>query len=320
MMPTIRTIGLTKRYGRVVGLDNLNLEVQEGEVVGFLGPNGSGKTTTIRLLLDLIRPTAGSASIGGFDCHRESLRARELVGYLPGEMPIYPELAGHAYLSYLGRLGATPPDPATLEALCRRFGVGRPELDRPLRDLSHGTKRKLGIVQALMARPRVAILDEPTNGLDPLMIEAFAGTIDDLKREGRTTVFLSSHVLSEVERCCDRVAVVKDGRLIQTRTLDEIARSMPRRVTIRFSRPAGETPAPQGLPPAPQGLPLTPQGLPFEVAGVRVVSQAADCWVLDVEGPLGPVLEGLRGLPVADVDAPRPSLNDYVLGLYGDRR
>jgi ABC-2 type transport system ATP-binding protein len=300
MTPIIRTDGLTKDYGRVRGLDRLTLEVQEGEVVGFLGPNGSGKTTTIRLLLDLIRPTHGSASVGGFDCQRQSLRARRLIGYLPGEMPVYPELSGDAYLSYLGRLGADAPDPDTVLRLLDRFEVGGSDRKRRLRDLSHGMKRKFGIVSALMARPKVAILDEPTSGLDPLMIEAFAETLAELKREGRTTVFLSSHVLSEVERTCDRVAVIRDGRLAAVQTVAGIREALPRRVTVQFAR--GET-----------------RALP-DVPGVRVVSSDAARWVLEVSGPMGPLLDRLRGLGVADIDVQRASLEDYVLRLYSDRR
>jgi len=303
MAPIIRTDGLTKDYGRVRGLDTLSLEVQEGEVLGFLGPNGSGKTTTIRLLLDLIRPTRGSASIGGFDCQRQSLGARRLVGYLPGEMPIYPELTGEAYLSYLGRLGADPPDPDTVQRLLARFDIGPADKKRRLRDLSHGMKRKVGIVSALMARPRVAILDEPTSGLDPLMIEAFAETLSELRREGRTTVFLSSHVLSEVERTCDRVAVIRDGRLAAVETIQGIREALPRRVTVRLAQAGGG--APPSVPNAP---------------GVRVVSHDAARWVLEVSGPLGPLLERFYGLPVEDLDVQPASLEDYVLHLYSDRR
>ncbi len=264
--------------------------------MGFLGPNGSGKTTTIRLLLDLIRSTRGSAAIGGFDCHRQSLEARRLVGYLPGEVPVYPELSGADYLGYLASLGAERPEPQVVDRLLDRFTLGPSDLNKKMRDLSHGTRRKLGIVQALMARPSVAILDEPTAGLDPLMIEAFAETIAELKREGRTTVFLSSHVLSEVESTCDRVAVIREGRLAAVESVSKIRDSLPRRVTVRFAEgqlfPALETP------------------------GVRAVSSSATEWVLEVSGPMGPLLEHLRGLPVADIEVERASLEDYVLRLY----
>jgi ABC-2 type transport system ATP-binding protein len=299
MAPIIRTDGLTKDYGRVRGLDRLTLEVQEGEVMGFLGPNGSGKTTTIRLLLDLIRPTNGSASVGGFDSQRQSLQARRLIGYLPGEMPVYPELSGADYLSYLGSLGAEPPAPDALQHLLRRFELGTDQLKRRLRDLSHGTKRKLGIVSALMTRPRVAILDEPTSGLDPLMIEAFAETLAELKHDGRTTVFLSSHVLSEVERTCERVAVIRDGRLAAVQTIAGIVEALPRRVTVHFSDTQSRS--------AP------------DVPGVSAVSRNGGRLVLDVTGPLGPLLASLQGLPVSDIDVKRSSLEDYVLRLYTDQ-
>jgi ABC-2 type transport system ATP-binding protein len=295
MPPLLQTDGLTKKFGQILALDHLCLEVAEGEVMGFLGPNGAGKTTTIRLLLDLIRPTSGRASIGGFDCHRQSLQARRLVGYLPGEMPVYPEMTGRGYLAYLARLGAAQPPGAVVERLLGRFDIGPAQLNRPIRDLSHGTKRKLGIVQALMGEPRIAILDEPTSGLDPLMIEAFAEVVNELKRGGRTAVFLSSHVLSEVEKTCDRVAVVRDGGLMAVRTIAELGASLPRHVTVRF-RECGSG--------------------PDSLAGVRVVSVEPDRWVLDVTGPLGPLMERLAGLPVADIDVRTPSLEDYVLGLY----
>jgi ABC-2 type transport system ATP-binding protein len=310
MPPLLRTDGLTKEFGQVLALDHLCLEVGEGEVVGFLGPNGAGKTTTIRLLLDLIRPTFGRASIGGFDCQRQSLEARRLVGYLPGEMPVYPEMTGRGYLAYLSRLAAAAPAASTIERLLRRFDIGPAQLERPIRELSHGTKRKLGIVQALMGEPRIAILDEPTSGLDPLMIEAFAEIVSDLRRSGRTAVFLSSHVLSEVEKTCDRVAVVRDGRLMAVRTIAELGASLPRRVTIRFVSGS-------------ERFLLATESSYASVAKrnrsdprIHVVSDAGDCWVLDVAGPLGPLVERLAGLPVADVVVQQPSLEDYVLGLY----
>jgi ABC-2 type transport system ATP-binding protein len=296
MASAIHVDGLTKDYGRLRALDGLMLDVQEGEVLGFLGPNGAGKTTTIRLLLDLIRPTRGTASIGGFDCQQQSLEARRLIGYLPGEMPVYPELSGADYLGYLGSLGAGRPDPRAVDLLLSRFNLGSPDLKKKMRDLSHGTRRKFGIVQALMMRPRVAILDEPTSGLDPLMIQAFAETIGELKREGRTTVFLSSHVLSEVESTCDRVAVVREGRLAAVESVSKIRDTLPRRVTVRFTEG-------QAAPPP-------------ETAGTRVVSSSPTGWVLEVSGPMGPLLEILRELPVADLEVERASLEDYVLRIY----
>src|SRR5262245_2101723 len=199
--------GLTKYFGPVVGVEDLTLEVARGEVFGFLGANGAGKTTTIRLLLDLLHPTRGRASVLGIDCHRDSLNARLKIGYLPGELPIYRDLDAAGYLQYLARLDSRPVAPGYLRDLLRRFDVSDIDSKRPLRDQSHGMKQKIGIIQALMTQAPVVILDEPTAGLDPLMVQAFRETVAGLRRRGDTTVFLSSHVLAEVETTCDRIGL-----------------------------------------------------------------------------------------------------------------
>ncbi len=296
--PAIALEGLTKYYGRVVGLERLSLTVEPGEVFGFLGANGAGKTTAIRLMMDLLRPTSGSAAVLGFDCHREALEARRRIGYLPGETPLYPELTGAAYLKFLGSIGPRPPAPARLDALFRRFDVSDLDLQRRMRDYSHGMKRKLGIIQALMSEPQVLILDEPTSGLDPLMIDAFAEEIAGLAAAGRTTVFLSSHVLSEVERICGRIALIRRGSLVTVRTLDELRGTHPRRVTILFSQPVTTA------------IPTVP--------GVTTVSRRDREWVLDVPGPLGPLITALGGLPVDDIRYSTPTLEDIVLGLFAE--
>ena len=293
----IETRALTKYYGAVVGLENLSLEVGPGEVFGFLGANGAGKTTTIRVLLDLVRPTSGTASILGFDCHRQGLEARRRVGYLPGEMPFYPELTGAQYLRFLASLGASRPSPARMEFLLRRFDVSDLDLNRRMRDYSHGMKRKLGLIQALMAEPPVLILDEPTSGLDPLMIEAFSETVDELARTGRTTVFLSSHILSEVDRICQRIGLVRGGQLVAVRTLSELRAAAPRRMTIVFS-----TPVNGDVPPLP---------------GATFAARDPQRWVLDVQGPLGDIIPRLGHLPVADVQLAAFTLDDAILRLMG---
>ena len=210
----------------------------QGEVFGFLGANGAGKTTTIRLLLDLLRPTSGTAEVLGFDCQRQGLEARRRIGYLPAEMPMYPELTGAAYLKFLSAIGP-PPSRTRLDQLLRRFDVSDLDLRRRMRDYSHGMKRKLGLLQALMTDAPVLVLDEPTSGLDPLMIEAFGETIDELARAGRTTVLLSSHVLSEVDRVCRRIGLIRNGRLVAVQTLSELRAATPRRLTVLFSQPVG---------------------------------------------------------------------------------
>jgi ABC-2 type transport system ATP-binding protein len=298
MPAAIRTERLTKYYGHVVGIEDLTLEVPEGSVLGFLGPNGAGKTTTIRLLLDLVRPTSGTASIGGFDCQRRGLDARGLVGYLPGELSVYPDLTGEAFLRFLAATGQRGVEPRWLERLLARFAVSETDLRRKMRDYSQGMKRKLGLIQALMTDPPVLMLDEPTAGLDPLMIEAFIETLDELKRRGDRTVFLSSHVMSEVEKTCDRIALVRRGRLVTLQAVSAIRAQMPKRVTVEFSAPVNGH------------LPLVP--------GVTLVSRAPQGCVLEIHGPLGAWLASLRDLPVHDIHVEPFGLEQYVLRFYSD--
>jgi ABC-2 type transport system ATP-binding protein len=294
----IRTESLTKYYGQVVAIEALDLTVHAGEVFGFLGPNGAGKTTTIRILLDLVRATSGRALIDSLDCRRDSVNVRARVGYLPAEMPLYREMSGGGYLAYLAALQRGNVDPAWRTRLLARFDVSDVDLRRRLDDLSHGMKRKFGIIQALMGRPPLLILDEPTSGLDPLMIEAFAETVHELKTEGRTTIFLSSHVLSEVERLCDRVGIIRRGQLVRETSIADLRRETPRRVRVFFDGPA---------PPPPARL----------AAAVR--SRDTRHWDLEWQGPLGDALDAMRGLDVADIHIEPFRLEDYVLNIYADR-
>ena len=292
----INTNGLTKYYGAVVGVEDLSLSVPRGEVFGFLGQNGAGKTTTIRLLLDLLRPSRGTATVLGFDCHRDTLRAREHIGYLPGELPIYPDLSAGGYLRFLAHLHNAPVAESRVRLLQRRFEVSDLDLSRRLRDQSHGMKRKIGIIQALMSDAPLLVLDEPTSGLDPLMIEAFLETVAEIKRGGRTTVFLSSHVLSEVERSCDRIGLIRSGHLVAVHNLQELRQLSPRRVTVEFSHPVnGDLPSP---------------------AVAKLLGAGPRQWVLEVRGPLGPLLGSLGHLPVQDLRVEDFKLEDYVLRLY----
>jgi ABC-2 type transport system ATP-binding protein len=290
----IETRGLTKYYGPVIGLEQLSLEVEQGEVFGFLGANGAGKTTTIRMLMDLVRPTSGTATVLGFDCQRQGLEARRRIGYLPGEMPFYPELTGARFLSFLASLSPSNASPSHVEFLLRRFDVSDLDLRRQMRDYSHGMKRKLGIIQALARDVPVLILDEPTSGLDPLMIEAFSQTIDELSREGRT-VFLSSHILAEVDRMCQRIALVRGGRLVAVRTLSELRAAAPRRMTVLFSAPVNGD------------MPVLP--------GAIVITREPAHWVVEVQGPLGDIIPRLAHLPVADVQLAAFTLDEAILRM-----
>ena len=249
-MHAIETVGLTKHYGERSGLatslgkrlrrspsppiralESLDIAVREGEIFGFLGPNGSGKSTTIRLLLGFLHPTAGQARVFGLDTVRDSVAIRRRLGYLPGGIAFYDTLTGEQLLDYLSELSGRP---AVRRAdLCERLELSGRTLKRLVRDYSRGMRQKLGIVQAFQHDPELAILDEPTEGLDPLMQQAFYGILGDLRAEGRT-VFFSSHVLSEVERVCDRVGIIRHGRLMAVHEVRELLARRRRKVSIRW--------------------------------------------------------------------------------------
>jgi ABC-2 type transport system ATP-binding protein len=294
--PAIQVDGLTKYYGAVIGVEELSFDVQPGEVYGFLGANGAGKTTTIRLLLDLLRPSRGRASVLGFDCRRDSLEARRRIGYLPGELPVYPDLSAAGYLDYLAKLDGRPVSRRYLDELLKRFDVSQVDLTRRLREQSHGMKQKIGIIQALMGRAPVLILDEPTAGLDPLMVQAFRDAIDTLKENRAATIFLSSHVLTEVEATCDRIGLIRGGRMVASGTIADLKRNAARRVIVDLREPVPT---------------------PFPVLqGVTVVSNAGRRIELDVQGPLGPLLHALATLPVHDLQVESFTLEDFVARYY----
>jgi ABC-2 type transport system ATP-binding protein len=297
--PPISIRGLTKRYGSLTALNNLTLDVSHGEVLGFLGLNGAGKTTTIRLLLDLLRPTSGKAFIFDHDCWTESRAARAHVGYLPGELGLYADLTGLEVLEFLAGLNRQPVDKRHRQELCDRLELPPSDLRRRLREYSTGMKRKLGIVQALQADPPLLILDEPTEGLDPLMQESIYSLLADAKRRGRT-VFMSSHVLSEVERVCDRIALLRQGELVLLSSVQESRRLAPRRVRVVFGEDVRAD------------VPLPP--------GHEWVEAAPRQWRLNVAGPLGPLLHALARLPVQDLEVQEGRLEDVVLKYYREEK
>ena len=229
--PIIITSGLTKHYGSVQALTDLSLEVRQGEIFGFLGPNGAGKSTTIRTLLGFLHATRGEARVLGMDVGTESVEIRRLTGYLPGGIALYDSLTGEQALDYLVEMQGR--EPYRRADLCERLKLPPSVLRRKVRDYSRGMRQKIGVVQALQHDPELAIRDEPTEGLDPLMQQAFYRILDDLRREGRT-VFFSSHVLSEVERLCDRVAIIREGRLMAIHDVGELLARRRRRVTLRW--------------------------------------------------------------------------------------
>jgi|HubBroStandDraft_6_1064221.scaffolds.fasta_scaffold01320_15 ABC-2 type transport system ATP-binding protein len=230
--PAIATSGLTKDYGSGRGLFGLDLEVSGGEVFGFLGPNGAGKSTTMRLLVDLIKPTSGSARVLGLDTVTDSLEIRRRIGFLPGDLAMYAKLTGRAMLDYLGELRGGV-DARTRDALVERFDA---DINRPIHELSTGNRQKLGLVQAFMHEPELMILDEPIAGLDPLVQQSFHALLGEVSAQGRT-VFLSSHTLSEVERVTQRLAILREGRLVVVDSLENLRKVAVQRLEIEFAEP-----------------------------------------------------------------------------------
>jgi ABC-2 type transport system ATP-binding protein len=228
----IATSGLTKDFGSGRGLFGLDLEVNQGEVFGFLGPNGAGKSTTMRLLLDLIKPTSGSARVLGLDTVADSLAIRRRIGFLPGDLAVYPKLTGRVVLGYLARLRGGV-DPRLRDTLAERFDA---DLDRPVHELSTGNRQKLGLIQAFMHEPELLILDEPIAGLDPLVQQSFHALLAEVSAQGRT-VFLSSHTLSEVERVTHRLAILRQGRVVVVDSLENLRQVAVQRLEIEFAEP-----------------------------------------------------------------------------------
>jgi ABC-2 type transport system ATP-binding protein len=238
----IRTDRLTKHYGDIRALEDLTLEVRHGEIFGFLGPNGAGKSTMIRTVLGFLHPTAGSGSVLGLDIVRDSVEIRRRTGYLPGGIALYDSLTGGDALDYLADLQGAKP--TRRDELCDRLQMPASVLRRKVRDYSRGMRQKIGVIQALQHDPELAILDEPTEGLDPLMQQAFYRLMEDLRAAGRT-IFFSSHILSEVERICDRVAIIRSGQLMAIQDVDELLARRKRHVQVRWR---GAAPDLSGVP------------------------------------------------------------------------
>jgi ABC-2 type transport system ATP-binding protein len=296
MAAAIRAERLTKFYGEARGGLDLDLEVRNGEVFGFLGPNGARKTTTIRLFLDLIRPSSGRAELLGLDTRREAVSIRRRIGYLPGDLRLYERLTGRELLEYFGhlrgleRLGDAP-------SLADRLDV---EIDRPVQDLSRGNRQKIGLLQAFMHRPDLLILDEPTSGLDPLIQQVFYDLLHEATADGRT-VFLSSHNLAEVQHVADRVALVKEGKLVLVETVETIRARAVTRVEVTFDA-------------------LPPTDAFSAIPGVMEIQRRGGRVVLSLQGPADPLVKALSRFTVLALDSHEADLENVFLSLYrGDR-
>ena len=293
-MALLGVAALTKRYGKRRGVEDVTFEVAEGEVFGFLGPNGAGKTTTIRVIMGFLRPNAGRATVAGLDAWRDSVAVKRLVGYLPGEMALDPGLTGAQVLEYFGNLRGGV-DAHYVAQLVERLGL---DTSRKFRQYSRGNKQKVGIVQAFMHRPRLLVLDEPTAGLDPLNQQEFERLVRETQAAGRT-VFLSSHILGEVERLCDRVAIIREGRLVHVGSLSALKTLQRQVVEIGFAEPV-----------AAAGFAVLP--------GVEA-AEALDGGLrlrLTVRGDLDPVVKRAGTYRVTRLVSHEPTLEESFLRFY----
>lgn len=293
MPPVIQIEGLSKYYGSHRGVEDIDLSVEEGTVFGFLGPNAAGKTTTIRLLLDHIRPTRGRALIFGQDVRLEGKHLRHRIGFVPSEVPATERSTGWEALEFAARLRGGV-DRALMRSLADRFSA---DLTTPVRTLSRGNRQKVAIISAFMHQPDLLILDEPTSGLDPLMQQEFNALVHETRAQGRT-IFLSSHILPEVERVCDRVGIVRAGRLAAVEDVAALKRRALRTIEVRFAAPV--SPA------------------EFErLDGVQDVRMDGDLMRAAVAAPLDPFIKALGAHEVVDLTTHEPTLEEIVLAFYG---
>jgi ABC-2 type transport system ATP-binding protein len=284
---------LTKSYGKRRGVIGLDFSVKAGEVFGYLGPNGAGKTTTIRTLLDFIRPTSGRARVFDCDTQREPEQIHRRVGYLPGEFSLYDNLTGNEYLQYLAALRGDV-DRRYVGQLAERFEL---DLSARIRSLSHGNRQKVGLLQAVMHRPELLVLDEPTQGLDPLMQQEFYRLISECREEGRT-VFLSSHVMPEIERVCDRVGIIREGRLAAVEDIGELRAKEIRALDIHYASPV-------------------PGEVFASLPGVRDVQAEGDRIRCAVVGHMDAVVKAAARFAVIDIVSHEPNLEEIFLAFYG---
>ncbi len=288
----INTAKLTKYYGKQKGIEEVDLQVKRGEVFGYLGPNGAGKTTTIRTILDFIRPTRGSATIFDLDVRQNSVDIHRRVGYLNGELALYNNMTGEDLLKYLGHLRGGL-DWKYVKDLAARFQC---DLPRRIQGLSLGNKQKLGLLQAFMHKPELLILDEPTNGLDPLMQHEFYDLLSETKKEGRT-VFLSSHVLPEVEKVCDRVGIIRQGKLVAVETIEALKSHSVRQIEIHFAR-------------------AVPREKFSNLSGVLDIKVQDNLLTCNVAGSLDALVKASAQFEVVNIISHEPTLEDIFMTYY----
>jgi len=291
METIIQTTNLTKSYGRNRGIENVNITVNKGDIFGFLGPNGAGKSTTIRTLLDFIRPSSGSATIFGLDCQKDAVAIKKRIGYVPGDVNLYGFMTGEKFLAYFGRVRGKY-DAVTAKKYADRFDI---HLDRKLKEYSRGNRQKVALIQAFINDPELIIMDEPTSGLDPLMQQV---VMDVLMEEaaGGKTIFMSSHVLSEVEKACNRVAIIKEGGIVAQEKVEDLQKKSGRIIEVKFNEP---------IEPA-----------IFNIEGISNVAKHNGTIHMTVSGKIGGVLKEIASHDVADITVHKMSLEDIFMQYY----
>lgn len=292
-MDVIHTSELTKYYGKVRGIDNLNLKIIKGEIFGFLGPNGAGKTTTIRILVDLIRPTRGSAGIFGLDVQKHSVEIRRRIGNLPGDVALYEHLTGDEFLNLMSSLHENHSGKRK-QTLAKRLDL---DLSRRIKTYSKGMKQKVAIIQAMMNDPELLILDEPTSGLDPLVQREF---YDLLKREQSRgkTIFFSSHILPEVERVCDRVGLLRKGVLVDVESIDNLKSKRVRKLELTLKEEVSQE--------------------RLQIPGIEISRIDGKHIEILVHGHIGDLIPKLAELPLDDVVFPEATLEDTFMKFYSE--
>lgn len=289
----IETQSLSVYYGRHRGILNVDLKIEEGEVFGFLGPNGAGKTTTQRVLMDVIRPTAGKAYMFGKDCQKEGVAARDRVGYLPGDLSLYENMKASQFFKMYFSLQKSNTDPRYWRTLAERIEL---DTSRRIRELSRGNRQKVGVVAAFMNKPDLLILDEPTSGLDPLVQQTVMELVREANQNG-TTVFFSSHILSEVQAVCNRVGIIREGQLVATERVEDMTRQQFKRLRFTFDQP----------PPADA----------FAFEGVQVLAQDEQGLLLEVRNHLGQVMQTAVSFGIDDIETIPVTLEEIFLAYYG---
>ena len=289
----IETEKLSVYYGRHLGILDVDLRIEEGEVFGFLGPNGAGKTTTQRVLMDVIRPTAGAARMFGKDCQKEGVAARDRVGYLPGELSLYENMKASQFFKMYFSLQKSNTDRRYWQTLAERLDL---DTSRKIRELSRGNKQKVGVVAAFMSKPDLLILDEPTSGLDPLVQQTVMELVREANQAG-STVFFSSHILSEIQAVCDRVGIIREGQMVATERVEDMTRQQFKRLRINFA--------------------IMPPADAFTQEGVKEITRDEQGALLEIRENLDQVIKTAAPFGITDIETIPVTLEEIFLAYYG---